>query len=244
MEFKALNGWYSLQLFWKIKWNEFKKVDKDTRKEQLNELFELANEFKEEAKVKKGNFAFGRVIGHKADFSVMLLHEDIQKLIDWQDQLKRLDLFDQADLNISYLSVNEATNYLVEKLTLESPHIQKKLKPVFGDEKYFCFYPMNKKREWFSLPISERQRMMASHGRIGASYAEKLGHYVSNSFGLDDHQWAVTLWGDNFEEFKNIVYEMRFDEASAVYGEFPYFILGEQLHIDDLSTYFLERGRK
>lgn len=244
MEFKALNGWYSLQLFWKINWKEYKQVDVETRKKQLAELFGLVEEFEEASEENKGSFTFGRVIGHKSDFAVMLLHEDIQQLIDWQDALKRLDLFDQAVLNTSYLSVNEATSYLVEKLTLENPHIQKKLYPKFGAKRYFCFYPMNKKREWFSLPVSERQRMMASHGNVGASYAEKLGHYVSNSFGLDDHQWAVTLWGDNFEEFKNIVYEMRFDEASAVYGEFPYFILGEQLQTEDLNGYFLGRGQQ
>lgn len=239
MEFEALNGWYSLQLFWKIDWKEYKQVDKQTREEQLEVLYELTKEFEKAAEEKKGSFTFGRVIGHKSDFVVMLLHEDIQQLIDWQDELKRLDLFDQAELNVSFLSVNEATNYLVEKLTLDNEHIQKKLYPSFGTEKYFCFYPMDKKREWFSLPVPERQRMMASHGKIGASYADKLGHYVANAFGLDDYHWGVTLWGNDFDEFKNIVYEMRFDEASAVYGIFPYFILGEQLHKDDLNIYFL-----
>ncbi|MHA6250449.1 chlorite dismutase family protein [Oceanobacillus sp. CAU 1775] len=241
MEFEALNGWYSLQLFWKIDWKEYKQVDKEKRKEQLDELYELTKEFEKASEENKGSYTFGRVIGHKSDFSIMLLHEDIQQLTDWQDELKRLDLFDEAELNVSFLSVNEATNYLVEKLTLDNAHIQKKLYPRFGEQKYFCFYPMDKKREWFSLPVAERQRMMASHGRIGASYAEKLGHYVANSFGLDDYHWGVTLWGDDFDEFKNIVYEMRFDEASAVYGIFPYFILGEQLHKDDLNTYFLGR---
>lgn len=243
MDFEALNGWYSLQLYWKINWKDYRQVDVSSRKSQLNDLYELRKKFEEAAKENKGSYTFGRVIGHKSDFAIMLLHEDIQQLIDWQDQLKRLELFDQAELNVSFLSVNEATNYLVEKLTLEDPHIQKKLRPVFGDEKYFCFYPMDKKPEWFSLPVSERQRMMASHGRIGANYAEKLGHYVSNSFGLDDYQWGVNLWGNNFEEFKNIVYEMRFDEASYGYGIFPYFILGEQLHTSDLDQYFLETGK-
>src|SRR5690625_4121655 len=112
MEFKALNGWYSLQLFWKFNWKEYKLVDTSTRKEQLKELSTLAAEFEEASQNGKGSFAFGRVIGHKSDFSVMLLHEDMEQLVIWQDQLKRLNLFNEADLNVSYLSVNEVTNYL------------------------------------------------------------------------------------------------------------------------------------
>lgn len=242
MEFEAMNGWYSLQLFWKFNWRDYKQIDVVTRKQQLEELNDLTNEFEREAKNEKGSYAFGRVIGHKSDFAIFLLHEDIQQLIEWQDQLKRLELFNEAELKISYLSVNEVTNYLLEKLSLENPRIQKSLFPRIGNERYFCFYPMSKKREWFSLPIEERQRMMASHGRIGANYAEKVGHYVSNSIGLDDYQWAVMLWANDFQEFKNIVYEMRFDEASAVYGIFPYFVLGERLDLDDVEAYFIGRG--
>lgn len=245
MEFEAINGWYSLHLFWKFDWHAYRQVDANTKKEQLKELNELIKEFEEANNNRKGSYALGRVIGHKSDFAVMILHEDIAQLTEWQDELKRLALFDEAELNVSYLSVNEVTNYLVEKLSMESDYVQNKLYPTLNDEKYFCFYPMSRKREWFSLPMSERQRMLGSHGQIGASYKDEItGHYVTNSVGLDDYEWGVTLWSDKFDAFKDIIYEMRFDESSAKYGVFPYFILGEQLHKNALNRYFIRSDRR
>lgn len=239
MDFDTKNGWYFLHLFWKIDWPAYKQVDKEVKRANFGELNQLLDEFEESVQNGQGSYATGRVIGHKADFAIMILHEDIQTLIDWQDRLKRLDLFNEAELVVSYLSVCEVTNYLLEKLTDSNPYIQNKLRPKIGVDKYFCFYPMNRKRDWFSLPFEERKRMLSSHNRVGKGYDKKISHYVTNSFGFDDHQWAVTLGVDDFEDIKNIVYEMRFDEASAKYGDFPYFITGEFLQRDQLENYFI-----
>ncbi len=239
MDFDTKNGWYFLHLFWKIDWPAYKQVDEEVKRANFGELNQLLDEFEESVQNGQGSYATGRVIGHKADFAIMILHEDIQTLIDWQDRLKRLDLFNEAELVVSYLSVCEVTNYLLEKLTDSNPYIQNKLRPKIGVDKYFCFYPMNRKRDWFSLPFEERKRMLSSHNRVGKGYDKKISHYVTNSFGFDDHQWAVTLGVDDFEDIKNIVYEMRFDEASAKYGDFPYFITGEFLQRDQLENYFI-----
>ena len=239
MDFDTKNGWYFLHLFWKIDWPAYKRVDAKTKKAQLNELQEIIDEFEDCAQNNKGSYGLGRVIGHKADFAIMLLHEDIQRLIDWQDRLKRLDLFNEAELAVSYLSVCEVTNYVIEKLSDSNPYVQNKLRPKIGNDQYFCFYPMNRKRDWFSLPFEERRRMLSSHNRVGKGYDKKISHYVTNSFGFDDHQWAVTLGVNDFDDIKNIVYEMRFDEASAKYGEFPYFITGEFLTRENLEQYFV-----
>lgn len=239
MDFDTKNGWYFLHLFWKIDWPAYKQVDEEVKRANFGELNQLLDEFEESVQNGQGSYATGRVIGHKADFAIMILHEDIQTLIDWQDRLKRLDLFNEAELVVSYLSICEVTNYLLEKLTDSNPYIQNKLRPKIGVDKYFCFYPMNRKRDWFSLPFEERKRMLSSHNRVGKGYDKKISHYVTNSFGFDDHQWAVTLGVDDFEDIKNIVYEMRFDEASAKYGDFPYFITGEFLQRDQLENYFI-----
>jgi hydrogen peroxide-dependent heme synthase len=87
-----------------------------------------------------------------------------------------------------------------------------------------CFYPMNKKRKvgenWFSLAFSARNRMMAEHARSGMQFAGKVSQLISVGVGFDDWEWGVTLWARNPQFLKDIVYRMRFDEASARYGEF------------------------
>jgi chlorite dismutase len=93
-----------------------------------------------------------------------------------------------------------------------------------------CFYPMNKKRKvgenWFSLPFAERSRLMAEHGRTGMTFGGRVSQLITVSVGLDDWEWGVTLWARRPEFLKEIVYTMRFDEASARYAEFGPFYTG------------------
>jgi chlorite dismutase len=89
---------------------------------------------------------------------------------------------------------------------------------------------MNKLRgeskNWYSEPITERQRMMREHGMIGRHYAGRVIQIISGSIGFDDWEWGVDLFADDPLVFKKLVYEMRFDEASAVYGLFGTFSSG------------------
>lgn len=239
----TIDGWYSLHLLYSVDWAGLRVLDKDERNALTEELQTFLNRQEEVHEKHEGDYAFYNIMGHKADIIFWLLRPTADELIKLELEINKLRVADYLIPTYSYVSIIEMSSYLGGNKTpeemMEIPHIQQRLYPSLEKSKYICFYPMDKKREWFSLPVPERQRMMASHGKIGASYADKLGHYVANAFGLDDYHWGVTLWGNDFDEFKNIVYEMRFDEASAVYGIFPYFILGEQLHKDDLNMYFL-----
>ena len=93
-----------------------------------------------------------------------------------------------------------------------------------------CFYPMNKKRDvgenWFLLPFDDRNRLMAEHGRTGMTFGGRVTQLITVALGFDDWEWGVTLWARNPEFLKDIVYRMRFDEASARYAEFGPFYVG------------------
>ncbi len=90
-----------------------------------------------------------------------------------------------------------------------------------------CFYPMNKSRvvgaNWYTTPFSARNAMMAEHAQSGMGFAGRVTQVVTVSVGLDDWEWGVTLWARSPNYLKDIVYKMRFDEASAKYGEFGVF---------------------
>jgi chlorite dismutase len=92
-----------------------------------------------------------------------------------------------------------------------------------------CFYPMNKIRHpdanWFQLPFSRRTALMAEHATSGIKFAGRVSQLITASTGFDDWEWGVTLWARNPESIKEIVYSMRFDEASARYAEFgPFYV--------------------
>ncbi len=78
--------------------------------------------------------------------------------------------------------------------------------------------------------------MMLDHGKIGRKYAGEVNQIISGSIGYDDWEWGVDLFADEPVVFKKLVYEMRFDEASADYGEFGPFYVGLQFAPGELAT--------
>ena len=116
---------------------------------------------------------------------------------------------------------------------LASDHVQKRLYPSLPPEMpWVCFYPMNKKRQpsanWYAQPLEERSRMMWEHGLSGRKYSGRILQIVTGAIGFDAWEWGVTLFARDPLDFKKIVSEMRFDEASAKYGEFGDFFVGKR----------------
>lgn len=107
--------------------------------------------------------------------------------------------------------------------------------------RYVCFYPMDKKREgadnWYMLPFEQRAGLMLDHGKIGRSFHGLVTQVISGSIGYDDYEWGVDLYADDPIVFKKLIYEMRFDEASARYADFGPFFTGIQFSIEDLAAF-------
>jgi chlorite dismutase len=81
-------------------------------------------------------------------------------------------------------------------------------------------------KNWYTVPIEERARMMHEHGLVGRRYAGTVKQIITGSIGLDDWEWGVDLFSDDPVVFKKLIYEMRFDEVSAVYAKFGKFYVG------------------
>ena len=76
------------------------------------------------------------------------------------------------------------------------------------NSKYFFVYPFVKTREWYQLPLEERQEMMNDHIRIGRKYPSvKLN--TTYSFGLDDQEFVVSFETDEPADFLDLVMELR-----------------------------------
>lgn len=112
--------------------------------------------------------------------------------------------------------------------------------------RYVCFYPMDKKREgadnWYTLPFEERAKLMLDHGKIGRSFHGLVTQVISGSIGYDDYEWGVDLYADDPIVFKKLIYEMRFDEASARYAAFGPFVSGVQFSVESLPTFLSGAG--
>jgi hydrogen peroxide-dependent heme synthase len=113
-------------------------------------------------------------------------------------------------------------------------YVQARLRPLQpADMPYVCFYPMDKRRNvdqnWYTLPVAERAALMGDHGQTGRRYAGRISQVISGSVGLDDWEWAVTLFSQDPLTFKALVTEMRYDPVSSVYAEFGNFWVGHRI---------------
>lgn len=115
-----------------------------------------------------------------------------------------------------------------------SKYAMQRLRPTQPDEMpYICFYPMDKRRRpgqnWYALPVEERARMIQEHGMTGRRYAGRVSQVISGSIGLDDWEWAVTLFAGDPLDFKALITEMRYDQVSVEYAEFGSFWVGHRI---------------
>ncbi|MEM9445984.1 MAG: chlorite dismutase family protein [Verrucomicrobiota bacterium] len=112
--------------------------------------------------------------------------------------------------------------------------------PKFTDWKSICFYPMAKRRNseqnWYGLSYDERRKLMAGHAKVGRTYAGRVKQLITGSTGISDWEWGVTLFSNTIDEFKSIIYEMRFDEVSYQYAEFGPFYVGILMEPDELLS--------
>ncbi len=165
------------------------------------------------------------MLGHKADVAVMALADDLWALRRLQTRLAAAGL----DLVDSYLSLTEVSEYAAG---VPDEMKQARLYPQLPPEgkSAWCFYPMSKRREvgqnWFTTDFDRRKELMYEHGASGRKFAGRLVQLITASTGVDDYEWGVTLFAEKPDDLKDVVYTMRFDEASAVFAEFGPFYTG------------------
>ena len=173
------------------------------------------------------------VLGHKADLGFMALGPDLWRLRAFQAAVQAANV----DLVASYVSLTEVSEYakgMPEEML--NARLYPKLPPE--GKLAFCFYPMSKRRleqdNWYSLDFDTRKDLMHGHGATGRTFAGRVLQVVTGSTGLDDYEWGVSLFAVKPDDLKDVVYTMRFDEASARYAEFGPFYTGLVADIEDV----------
>ncbi|HEY1067451.1 MAG TPA: hydrogen peroxide-dependent heme synthase [Pirellulales bacterium] len=196
------------------------------------------------------------VSGHKADFGLMILDPDPLAIDRVHQRIMSGPLGTAIEPTYSFVSITEVSEYVptveqfgarlqAEGESPDSPAYQARVRAYASREEKMrvqrltpelptwpnmCFYPMNKIRHphanWFTLDSETRHKLMTEHGRTGMTFAGKVTQLITVSFGFDDWEWGVTLWATNPDYLKDIVYRMRYDEASAKYAEFGPFYVG------------------
>lgn len=238
----TLDGWYCLHDFRAVDWTTWKMLSSDERQAAIHEFLNLIEKWNHTQSAKKGSHAIYSIVGQKADFMMMLLRPTMEELNEIENEFNKTKLAEYLIPTSSYVSVVELSNYLpADQDPYQNPEVLARLYPTLPKAKHVCFYPMDKRRQgqdnWYMLPMEDRRKLMYSHGMIGRKYAGKVKQIITGSVGFDDYEWGVTLFADEVLQFKKLVYEMRFDEVSARYGEFGSFFVGNILEEDRIHQF-------
>jgi chlorite dismutase len=173
------------------------------------------------------------MLGHKADVAFMAVASDMRELRTFQTAVQTAGVF----ITDSYVSITELSEYAANvPEEMKTARLYPQLPPA--GKNAWCFYPMSKRRDpennWYTLPFDKRSELMAEHGKSGRAFAGRVIQLVTASAGFDDFEWGVTLFAVNPDDLKDVVYTMRFDEASAVYAEFGAFYVGMVTPVEEL----------
>ncbi|MGH9062924.1 MAG: chlorite dismutase family protein [Acidimicrobiales bacterium] len=175
------------------------------------------------------------ILGHKADIGFMALGPDLWRLRAFQGDLAAAGL----ELSWSYFSLTEVSEYAAGMPEeRKRPRLYPDLPPA--GKRAWCFYPMSKRRaeghNWYALAYGERESLMRGHGSVGRGFAGRVLQLITGSTGVDDWEWGVTLFAVHPDDLKDVVYTMRFDEASARYAEFGPFFTGMVGEVEDVLS--------
>jgi hydrogen peroxide-dependent heme synthase len=216
----------------------------------------------------EGASALVQVLGHKADLMVIAFRRTFDELGRTELAISRTKLHAFLTPTTSYVSIVELGMYEMtakvhrqladrglvlgaadynaefdEEMERQRQRVAARLFTPIPTSRYVCFYPMDKRRgevhNWYAVEFARRAEMMLEHGKVGREYSGKVTQIISGSIGFDDWEWGVDLFADDPLTFKKLIYEMRFDEASAKYAEFGPFYTGLQFSSSELGR-FLE----
>ena len=255
----TIEGSSVLHQMMRIRWSAWRKLSTEQKR---SITAEAAGVF--EPLEKAGDSAVYSMLGHKGDLMFVHFRESFDALNAAELRLQNLQLAEYLEPATSYVSVVELGLYdstvklytsLVERgVEPNSPEWNKETEGIMARQKqamasrlfpkvpparYLCFYPMDRRRgedkNWYMLPIEERQRQMDEHGQVGRRYAGKVQQIITGSIGFDDWEWGVDLFAEDPLVFKRLIYEMRFDQVSAEYALFGTFYLGIRVGATDLG---------
>jgi chlorite dismutase len=111
----------------------------------------------------------------------------------------------------SFVSMTKRSMYVDKLDPFHTPESRTHIIP--GKRKYLFVYPFVKTRDWYLLPLDQRQAIMDVHIKVGNEFPSvKLN--TTYSFGLDDQDFVVAFETESPADFLDLVMKLRETQSS------------------------------
>jgi hydrogen peroxide-dependent heme synthase len=257
----TIEGYSVLHQMMRVRWSAWRQLRASQKSDIVHEAASVLGKMEQNPGGQSGLYS---LLGHKGDVMFVHFRNSFDELNQAELHLSRIRLGDYLEPTSSYLSVIELGLYdstiktykalvergiephseewkceIAETLKRQKEAMHPRLYPELPKHRYICFYPMDRRRgeekNWYMVPIEERARQMGEHGLVGRRYAGEVRQIITGSIGFDDWEWGVDLFADDPLVFKKLIYEMRFDEVSAVFALFGAFYVGMRVQAAHLG---------
>src|SRR5260221_11797824 len=199
----TIEGSSVLHQMFRFRWAEWRKLSHAQQHEIAAErsaaLVKMENDI-------SGQTALFALLGHKGHLLVVHFRNSFDQLKAAELAISRLRLSDYLEQTTSYLSVVELGLYdssvklyrtlrekgvephsaewnavVEETVKRQTEAMRPRLFPQIPPARYICFYPMDRRRgedkNWYSLPIEERQRQRSEERRVGKECRSRWSPY-------------------------------------------------------------------
>jgi hydrogen peroxide-dependent heme synthase len=249
---KLTRGIHVMHLFYRVDWPRWKALAEGESRLTLERLQRLCDANNAPSNPRLVTFA---TVGGKADLAFMIYAAELGQLSQIHRSVEASFPVGTLESVYSFLSVTELPEYVTTEEDMlrsiqaeglqpgteafsqkveaarkrQAEYEHYRLYPELPDWEVMAFYPMSKRRSgddnWYVLEFEARKKLMAGHARVGRKFSGRITQLITGATGIDDWEWGVTLMAHQTDALKEIVYEMRFDEVSARYGEFgPFYV--------------------
>ena len=188
--FRAVPAWYGLA--------------KDEKGKAITEYLARVDDFKGRLMLRTYS-----TLGLKtdSDFLLWIISPELDAIQALLEGLRKTAMAPHLEQTSSFLAVTRESMYV-------KGHIEEmKVAVEPGQSKYLFVYPFVKTREWYLLPMEERQKLMSEHIRVGHQFPA-IRINTAYSFGLDDQDFVVSFEGDDPKEFVTLVMRLRETKGS------------------------------
>jgi chlorite dismutase len=186
---------------------EWRALDAQAKLDAKREFVEVFDSYRRELLMHSYSITGLR---SNVDFMLWRIGYTLDPFQEMSARLNATGLGRYLEVAQSFLSMTKRSMY-IDKDNPE--HVEDRLHIVPGQSKYLFVYPFVKTREWYGLPVEQRQEMMDEHIRVGTKYRSVKLH-TTYSFGLDDQEFVVAFETEHPSDFLDLVQELRESKAS------------------------------